>query len=120
MRVHNATARRLTTAARGLRLHAAGQWTGGDGSAARRLLRLLLQPLRPAPRPPSMHRRAAAASPSTREATAARSERMVVPPLGLKLIAGSNVGYADMAWPTRRGMAVHTAHAVASRTASTD
>ena len=39
MCVHKATARRLTTAARGLRLHTAGPWTGGDGPAARLHLR---------------------------------------------------------------------------------
>jgi hypothetical protein len=60
MRVRKVTAHRRAVAARGLRLHAAGPWAGGDGSAARQRLRLLLRPLRLSSRPPSMPSRAAA------------------------------------------------------------
>ena len=35
-----ATARRQNAAARGFRLHAAGPWTGGDGAAAPRAIRV--------------------------------------------------------------------------------
>ena len=45
-----ATTHRHMAAACGLRLHAAGPRTGGDGAAARRLLRLLLRLPRRSPR----------------------------------------------------------------------
>ena len=42
-----ATAHRCEAAAHGLRQHAAGPWTRGDGPAERQRLRLRLRPLRP-------------------------------------------------------------------------
>ena len=84
-----ATAHSHEAAAQGLRLHAAGPWTGGDGTAARQRLRLRLRPLQPSPRTPSMPNRAVAASPSSRKVSAACSACAKVPPLAAVVRADS-------------------------------
>lgn len=68
-------------AAAGDRLHALGPWTGGDGSAARRLLRLLPRPLLPLPRSASQHCLCASMGKSTPMKIAERSVCEMVPTL---------------------------------------
>ena len=91
-----APAHRRAVAARGLRLHAAGPRTGGDGAAAPRPLRQLRRLLLASPRSISLLSAAAAWSTVTPTNIAARIARMVVPPL-------AGVVQVDSRWdPTAR------------------
>ena len=94
--VCEATAHRHTVAAGGLRLHAAGHRTGGDGTAAPRPLRQPQWLLLASPRSNSLWSATAASSVVTPIKIAARIARMVVPPL-------AGVVQVDSRWdPTAR------------------
>ena len=69
------------TAANRDRLHALGPWTGGNGSAARRRLRLLQWPPPASTRHSNVPSEVAAMSMSTRECRFTPSARMVMPAL---------------------------------------
>ena len=91
-----ATAYRRAVAARGLRLHAAGPRTGGDGDAAPRPLRQLRRRLLASPRSDSLPSAAAASSTVTPMKIAARSACAMVPTL-------AGVVRVDSRWdPTAR------------------
>ena len=96
IRACEATAHRHAVAARGLRLHAAGPRTGGDGAAAPRPLRQLRRLLLASPRSNSQPSATAALSMVTPMTIAARIARMVMPSL-------AGVVRVDSRWvPTAR------------------
>ena len=94
--VCEATAHRHAVAARGLRLHAAGPRTGGDGAAAPRPLRQLRRLLAASPRSISLWSATAVSSVVTPIKIAARIACAMVPPL-------AGVVQVDSRWdPTAR------------------
>ena len=94
--VCEATAHRHAVAARGLRLHAVGPRTGGDGDAAPRPLRQLRRLLLASPRSISLPSATAALSMVTPIDIAARNACAMVPPL-------AGVVQVDIRWvPTAR------------------
>ena len=94
--VCEATAHRHAVAARGLRLHAAGPRTGGDGAAAPRPLRQLRRLLLASPRSNSLPSATATWSVETPMNIAARNAHAMVPTL-------AGVVHVDSRWvPTAR------------------
>ena len=79
--VRETASRRCMAATRGVRLHAHGPWTGGDGPAADRPLSQLPQPLLLSPHSTAICNTIAAMSMWTPMKSALRSERMKAPPL---------------------------------------